>query len=458
MINKNTNDILAIILFVCFIFLFIKTKMSKIKNDINTEENNKQKEYLKQLTIQINTEKDNLYTEKDNFKLEKKEILQQLNSDKVNFENEKKDKLNQLNIQMSNKLELERRNLLKDIEIICAEKSKGFPWLAKAYSDYFALKDMEIVKYLENKNNPAYKAAEILSDYIKEKKELNEKYKIAKYTLDYYENLFPWLVDLQDGDLDNLIEINKNTNTNNNTKYNDEDLNDSARKYLTDGEYKKLSTTEKYQLALDRYWKRNKSKWEIGKDFERYIGYKYEKLGYSVKYEGIIKGFEDMGRDLICWKNNSSVSIIQCKYWSKSKTIHEKHINQLFGTTVMYWIKNMKSGNMKMEDFFKMLKSGMITPILYTSTILSPTAKSFADALGVKYYENCTIEKYPLIKCNISSRDGEKIYHLPFDQKYDKVQIGKNIGETYVETVKEAEGLGFRHAYRWNGNKLSNAN
>jgi hypothetical protein len=28
-----------------------------------------------------------------------------------------------------------------------------------------------------------------------------------------------------------------------------------------------------------------------------------------------------------------------------------------------------------------------------------------------------------MIKCNISKRSGEKIYHLPFDQQYDKVKI-----------------------------------
>jgi len=348
---------------------------------------------------------------------------------------------------------LERKNILDDIHKICSEKSQGFPWLAKAFSDYFELRDMKLVKYLKNKSNPALKASDILKNYVEEKKQLNKEYKVTKYTLDYYENLFPWLIDLKDNDLDSLIQVNQD----NNTESNNEETEDSARKYLTDSEYQKLSTTEKYQLALDRYWKRNKSKWEIGKDYERYIGYKYEKLGYFVKYEGIIKGFEDMGRDLICSKNNS-IDIIQCKYWSKNKTIHEKHINQLFGTTVMYWIQNLKSENMKMEDFFKMLKSGMITPILYTSTILSPTAKDFSDALGVKYFENYSLEKYPLIKCNISSRDGEKIYHLPFDQKYDKVQIGQHKHETYVETIKEAEELGFRRAYRWNGNNLSNAN
>ena len=61
--------------------------------------------------------------------------------------------------------------------------------------------------------------------------------------------------------------------------------------------------------------------------------------------------------------------------------------------------------------------------------------------------------KYPMIKCNISS-NGNKIYHLPFDQQYDKTLI-RNVGECYVSTVKEAEEKGFRRAFRWKGERTN---
>ena len=54
-----------------------------------------------------------------------------------------------------------------------------------------------------------------------------------------------------------------------------------------------------------------------------------------------------------------------------------------------------------------------------------------------------------MIKCK-NSKD-EKIYHLPFDQQYDRVQIHTFQGDCYVSTAKEAERLGFRHAYKWKG-------
>src|SRR5207244_4259548 len=97
----------------------------------------------------------------------------------------------------------------------------------------------------------------------------------------------------------------------------------------------RLPTAKKYQLALDRYWTRLKTKWEIGRDYERFIGYEYECRGFQVHYQGIIEGFADLGRDLIASRNGRT-EIVQCKYWSSDKTIHEKHVFQLFGTLTAY--------------------------------------------------------------------------------------------------------------------------
>ncbi len=62
------------------------------------------------------------------------------------------------------------------------------------------------------------------------------------------------------------------------------------------------------------------------------------------------------------------------------------------------------------------------------------------------------LEDYPMIKCNINRNTGERIYHLPFDQQYDKCIINPAEGEFYAKTVKEAEENGFRRAMRWRGN------
>ena len=157
-----------------------------------------------------------------------------------------------------------------------------------------------------------------------------------------------------------------------------------------------------------------------------------------------------MGRDLICRSNSSQklceTHIVQCKCWSSNKMIHEKHITQLYGTTIEYAISN----GIKIENGIlpKNLK-----PVLITSTRLSDTARAFANSLGVVYHENvvlpCEIHSYPRIKCN--QRSGNKIYHLPFDQMYDRTIINESQGDFYAFTVAEAEAKGFRRALHWSG-------
>jgi hypothetical protein len=167
---------------------------------------------------------------------------------------------------------------------------------------------------------------------------------------------------------------------------------------------------------------------------------------------GIENGLEDLGRDLVCIKGNE-IEIVQCKCWASHKTIHEKHINQLFGTTVKYFIDHYQKTNEKntINLFPELINLGQIKATFITSTKLSETAKNFAKALGVKFIEEKMLDKYPLIKCNIAP-NGDKIYHLPFDQQYDKTLI-KNKGEFYASTIKEAEEKGFRRAFRWRGTK-----
>ena len=101
-----------------------------------------------------------------------------------------------------------------------------------------------------------------------------------------------------------------------------------------------------------------------------------------------------------------------------------------------------------------LLQKGKIKPIFITSTRLSEKAKEFANVLGVQVIENLPLKHYPSVKCNVSRRTGEKIYHLPFDQQYDRTLIEDERNECYVETVKEAEDLGFRQAFWWRGKRL----
>jgi hypothetical protein len=317
------------------------------------------------------------------------------------------------------------------LEVVIAEKTGGFPWLANAFADYFHLEALKEADRLQRKKHPAPVAADSVREISRQRRRVEAELRVAKYLLHYYESLFPWLVDFRGEDLDDLIERKLKRGD----QPQEPQMDDAARAGLTDAEYASLPGSKKYQLALDRYWSKKKSPWEIGRDYERYIGYLYEQDGFHVYYQGIVEGLADMGRDLIARKDRQ-VEVVQCKYWSRDKTIHEKHIFQLFGTLTAYRVDHPEA-EAKGE--------------FVTSTTLSERAKLFAAVLGIEHVENLPLQPYPCIKCNVSRRDGARIYHLPFDQQYDRTLVEEERLECYVATVEEAERLGFRRAFRWKG-------
>ena len=181
------------------------------------------------------------------------------------------------------------------------------------------------------------------------------------------------------------------------------------------------------QKKIDEYNKKIHSKSGIGELYERQIRYLYEKSGWRVVPYGILKGKNDLSRDLICTKKKQ-VLIIQAKNWSKNKTIHENHIMQLAGTILFYIYKNNR------------------TPqgLFITTTKLSDRAKEVAKKLNIQH-RNIKLDKnFPMIKCNINKR-GKKLFFLPFDKFYDQVHVEKDKGEFYTNNIKECLNKGFKH-------------
>lgn len=346
-------------------------------------------------------------------------------------------------------LEVAKIKAREDLEKIAKQKSMGFPWLAEAYADYFALRDKKIADLLKSKKHPALTASQAVSAIKQEKKILVKENKVVTYKLNYLEKLFPWISEVIAESEDEEIPVRIDGVD----ESEDKDTEDRVRDYLTPEEYKSLPSVERNQKALDRYVQnRNKSKWAIGRDYEMYVGYLFTQKGYEIEYKGIIDGFDDLGRDVIA-KKGSEVCIIQCKHWAQYKEIHEKHIFQLFGTTMEYWVKYFNSHKMQksFENFSHMLNEHKLRPIFFTSTSLSSRAKEMANALSIEIVEGKPLGEFPRIKCNINSGEfsGEqKIYHLPMDQQYDRTIIGNRPGEFSAFSVKEAEDAGFRRAFK----------
>lgn len=319
--------------------------------------------------------------------------------------------------------------------IFVSEKAKSnlsaIPYMSAIMADFETYGLEKLVRKLDWGNSQErLKKVKAIKEIRKDAEAMVEKNLESRYQLAYLLNLFPNLQDVIDADFQQLPIVDVN------------DLSeyDAARDYLSKEEYAALSTSERNQLALDRYKNSHKrSKWQIGRDYELFVGYKYQQRGYIVDNFGEYMGLEDLGRDIIA-KKGTKTCIIQCKYWSSKKQIHENHINQLYGTMVSYCIEN----NVNKED---------VSGILITNIELSPMAKKVAAYLGIKYVEKFEMGEYPCIKCNIGHNEfGEKtrIYHLPFDQQYDSTIInGKD--EFMAMTVAEAERAGFRRAFRWFG-------
>jgi Restriction endonuclease len=283
---------------------------------------------------------------------------------------------------------------------------------------------------LESKGHPAPAAAKAVRAKGKELGEAVRRANAAEWIVRLYEWHLPWITELREvGESESPIEPETRGGTS-------EAEQDPAAHWLTRQEYEALSAAERNQRSLDRYLKSRKTPWQLGRDYERYIGYLREQDGCDVTYQGIFKGLEDLGRDVLAEKDGW-MEIIQCKRWAQGKTIHEKHIFQLYGTVVLARLEHPERQ-----------VSGTFT----TTTSLSPTAHEVAKYLDIKIEEKFPLRDYPRIKCNISrSRDdpGEKIYHLPFDQQYDTTLIEPERGEFYATTVAEAESRGFRRAWRW---------
>ncbi|NOT01120.1 MAG: hypothetical protein HOP29_10875 [Phycisphaerales bacterium] len=298
-------------------------------------------------------------------------------------------------------------------------------------------RDKALSLSLQTKRRPAPKAAEEVRLARTESRHNKRALRLAMNRVDLYESLAPWLLEYTDLSLAELIDAMREEKD---ARASAERGEDPISRYVPKTEWNSLSSSERNQLALDRYCdpRRKRTPWAAGIEYERFVGYTYEKSGYHVTYQGALRGREDLGIDLLC-ENDACVLIVQCKRLSQEKQlpVRENVVAQVFGSAEFY---RMCSGTPK-----------PVRPVLATTYRLSDEASRFAGHLKVNLKEHFAIAQYPMIKCNVSRVDGQRIYHLPLDQQYDNAVIGDREDEFYASTVNEAESAGFRRAFRWRG-------
>ena len=415
--------------------VLLKQCVDEIKKQRAEEENMHKRhigEYL-QRKEELENEIYNLQKKKDKLKkdlqiekalIEKDIGVVSLKSQKKQIENEITSLLDTFDISVEEakrKIESEENTptVLKKIVDAWVEY-KGIMWECQLYSK---LKNRTV----------GYATVDRLQTSLREFKKKMKGTKEVEYRYLYIMSLFPELQEYIDGDAvrEDVVEVT-------------EEYEDRREKYLTKEEWMTLSDTAKSQLALDRYnEKRKRTNAQVGRDYEEYIAYLFNQRfkKCDVSMFGEQKGLSDLGRDLIV-KHRGKVYIVQCKRWSQDKQIREKHIMQLFGSTIEYCWDTKVAGVHPLEVVGK-----SVIPVFVATTDLSDTAKQFTERLGV-VFAKVDMGEYPQIKCNIG-RDGEKIYHLPFDQQYNRVIIEREKGEFMAWTVEEAEKHGFRRAKKY---------
>jgi restriction system protein len=96
-----------------------------------------------------------------------------------------------------------------------------------------------------------------------------------------------------------------------------------------------------------------------GSEYEKFIGKKYESLGFEVVYNGIKNGIYDNGIDLIVKKENQHI-LVQCKSWKDNKyfKINQKDIRAFIGDSYLYAIKcNLKPKSLTLHFIIADAKS-----------------------------------------------------------------------------------------------------
>lgn len=314
----------------------------------------------------------------------------------------------------------ELRQVNKDLEAVMARTAPG---IFEIYARATGLM-LEYHKSESSAGLPKDRRQKELNEKLRTRCKKESRKRIeAEYSAAYYETLVPWLSDLRERDPEGVDVFRKSGESR-----------DSAKLWLSDEEYAELPVAERDQLALERYAKRKRTRLEMSQDYERYLRWKYELKGYSVNCKGIVEGFEDFEHDLIC-KSKKSTLIIRCMCWSETRKIHERHVMQLFASTIHY-----------LSDHKLPMRKANVGALLVTSTQLSSKAKDFANRLNIDYLERYPLKEYPSIKCQTGRKYGEKNYFLPFDRQYDRIEIEIGRGDFYTATVADAEAQGFRRA------------
>lgn len=135
---------------------------------------------------------------------------------------------------------------------------------------------------------------------------------------------------------------------------------------------------KKHKSRIDKLIEQMERNEYAGRIYEAKIGAIYEGKNYTVDYNGIEKGKEDGGIDLIATKGKE-ILLIQCKHWAAYKQIHKKYIGYLKVAVDLYAVP---------EGF-------NCRGVFFCSCPLSDEAKKAAKIYDFEVHENFLLNGKP---------------------------------------------------------------
>lgn len=175
-----------------------------------------------------------------------------------------------------------------------------------------------------------------------------------------------------------------------------------------------------------------KSNKQIGLEYELSVAHEYRLHGYDIDLHGSRLGHQDMGIDLIAKRDNKTV-LIQCKYWSRNKSIRENVVFQLRGSLDFYLARNQNL-------------HGQVQARLVTNIFLSETAREVAKVLGIACCEGHDRVIFPAVKCMVRLNKGkeERLFYFPADAEYADMQLNESHGDCWAYDEADARRKGFQ--------------
>jgi hypothetical protein len=205
----------------------------------------------------------------------------------VRSKNDEISELKKTHTRMLDAVQFQYQKLLdhmRALDKVFVERKIQFPWLVSAIADLHALEAERDAQILEAKKHAAVKSAGVVREHGAKRREAERQSRLMRYRVQYYEKLFPWIADYVGDDVpDETVDLSGSQA---------EPTDDPVRYWLNDAEYRRLSETDKNQLALDRWKTSSKSRWEVGRDYERFIGYNSKRSATTLNLRGRLRGFK----------------------------------------------------------------------------------------------------------------------------------------------------------------------